>query len=378
MKNISLLWLLLVSSVLYAQKKTEEITSEILKTTREITVVTPASFDVKKDRKYPLLLLLDGDYLVDPFAGTLSYTEYWNDLPEVVIVGISQNKNNERSTDCRIDKESGMPDEFGEKFLSFINAELLPYLEKKYRLSSFKIIGGHDVTAGFMNFFLYEDQPKFNAFIALSPVLPAAMDSLVPQRLSELKTPVQYYLATADGDVQKLQKKIKGMDERIKKISNPALTYYFDDIASASHYSLVSYAVPESLYQIFASYQPITTKEYQDKIVSLKSGYTDYLIRKYDLIENGLGVKIPIRINDLRAIESAILKNEAYEELKTLSDLASKSYPKTTLSEYYTGLYYEKTDDYTKAIKAYMKGYSLSEVGDYTKDFMLSKADKLK
>lgn len=378
MKNMSLLLFLLVSSLLYAQKKTEEITSQILNTTREITVVTPASFDIKKDRKYPLLLLLDGDYLTDPFAGTLSYTEYWNDLPEVVIVGISQNKKNERSTDCRIDKETGLPDEFGEKFLSFISSELLPQLEKKYRLSPFKIIAGHDVTAGFMNYFLYEEQPKFNAYIALSPVLSADMDSLVPQRLSELKMPLQYYMATADGDVQKLQKKIKGMDERMKKFSNPSLTYYFDDIKGATHYSLVSYAIPEALYQIFASYQPITTVEYQEKIVTLKSGYVDYLIQKYDLIEKGLGVKIPIRINDFRAIESAILKNEAYEELKKLSDLASKHYPKTTFSEYYTGLYYEKTNDYKKAISAYMKGYSLSEVSDYTKDFMLDKADRLK
>jgi len=381
MKNKTLLFLLLFTTSLFAQKKTtEDIQSQKLNAVRQITIVTPASYDApaNKNKKYPLLVLLDGDYLVDPFAGTLSYTEYWNDLPEVIIVGINQNKNNERKTDCRIDKETGLPDEFGEKFFDFMVTELLPQIEKKYRVSPFKMIAGHDLTAGYLNFFLYKENPIFSAYIALSPELPKEMETDLATRLGEIKTPVYYYLATADGDVPKMQKKVKTLDENIKKLSNPTLKYYFDDIKGASHYSLVTYAIPDALYHIFAVYQPITSTEYQEKIVTLKSGYVDYLNKKYDVIQKDLGVKIPVRLNDFRAIEAAILKNGAYEELKTLSDVASKNYPKTTFAEYYNGLYYEKTGDNKKAINAYMKAYSLSEVGEYSKDMMLEKADNLK
>lgn len=381
MKNKTLLFLLLFTASLFAQKKTaEDIQSQKLNATRQITVVTPASYDLpsNKNKKYPLLVLLDGDYLVDPFSGTLSYTEYWNDLPEVIIVGINQNRNNERKTDCRIDKETGLPDEFGEKFFDFMVTELMPQIEKKYRVSPFKIIAGHDLTAGYMNFFLYKENPLFSAYIALSPELPKEMETDLASRLADIKTPIYYYLATADGDVQKMQKKIKTLDENIKKLSNPTLKYYFDDIKGASHYSLVTYAIPEALYHIFSIYQPISTMEYQDKIVTLKSGYVDYLTSKYDVIQKDLGVKIPVRINDFRAIEAAILKNGAYEELKALSDVASKNYPKTTFAEYYTGMYYEKLGENKKAINAYMKAYSLSEVGEYSKDMMLEKAENLK
>lgn len=381
MNTKKLLFLLLFTTSIFAQKKTTEaIESQKLNTSRQITIVTPASYDApaNKNKKYPLLVLLDGDYLVDPFAGTLSYTEYWNDLPEVIIVGINQNKNNERKTDCRIDKETGMPDEFGEKFFDFMTTELLPQIEKKYRVSPFKIIAGHDLTAGYMNFFLYKENPIFSAYIAMSPELPKEMETDLATRLADIKTPIYYYLATADGDVPKMQKKVKTLDENIKKLSNPALRYYFDDIKGASHYSLVSYAIPDALYQIFAVYQPITSTEYQEKIVTLKSGYVDYLNKKYDVIQKELGVKIPVRLNDFRAIEAAILKNGAYEELKALSDVASKNYPKTTFGEYYTGLYYEKMGDNKKAINSYMKAYSLNEVGEYSKDMMLEKADNLK
>jgi tetratricopeptide (TPR) repeat protein len=204
------------------------------------------------------------------------------------------------------------------------------------------------------------------------------MEVDLASRLADIKTPIYYYLATADGDVMKMQKKIKALDENIKKTPSPTLKYYFDDIKNASHYSLVTYAIPEAMYHIFSIYQPITTIEYQEKVVTLKSGYVDYLTKKYDVIQKDLGVKIPVRLNDFRAIEAAILKNGAYEELKALSDIASKNYPKTTFSEYYTGLYYEKLGENKKAISAYMKAYSYSEVGEYTKDMMLAKADNLK
>ena len=62
----------------------------------------------------------------------------------------------------------------------------LPFLEKSYRIAPFKIIAGHDVTAGFLNFYLYKDQPIFNAYISLSPDLPSSMEEIIPQRLSAL------------------------------------------------------------------------------------------------------------------------------------------------------------------------------------------------
>jgi hypothetical protein len=47
------------------------------------------------------------------------------------------------------------------KHLSFLNLseELLPYLNKKYRVAPFKMIAGHDTTAGFLNFYLLKENP---------------------------------------------------------------------------------------------------------------------------------------------------------------------------------------------------------------------------
>ena len=155
MRQLILVLLFLLSFSTFSQIITDTIVSQKLKQDREFTVSLPESYAKNKTKKYPILVLLDGDYLLNPFQGALNYGAYWDDLPEVIIVGISQNKNDERYSDCTFDPETGLPEGEGENFFEFIGQELLPYIEKTYRIAPFKIITGHDITAGFLNFCLY-------------------------------------------------------------------------------------------------------------------------------------------------------------------------------------------------------------------------------
>ncbi len=363
---------------IYSQKITEEVFSPKLNENREITIGLPASYLTNTDRKYPLLIVLDGDYLFDPFQGALNYGAYWDDLPEVIIVGINQNKNNERESDCAVDATTGLPDEKGNKFFEFIGMELVTYMEKKYRIAPFKIIAGHDFTAGFLNFFLYKERPLFDAYISMSPELPVAMEKNIPDRFAILDQSLYYYQSTADGDVKKMQTRIKELDAGLKTVNKPTFNYRFDEFKGASHYSLVLHSIPNALYQFFAVYQPISTAEFSEKIVVLPSGYVDYLLNKYEVLEKSLNIKMPIRINDFKAIEAAILKNNAFDEFDKLSDVSKKQYPKSMLSDYHKAMFYEKTGDLKKAVKAYQSAFQKEEIGDLTKDMMLDKADELK
>jgi len=175
-----------------------------------------------------------------------------------------------------------------------------------------------------------------------------------------------------------MQAQIKELDNALKTINKPTINYKFDEFKGASHYSLVLHSIPNALYQFFSVYQPISTAEFLEKIVVLPSGYVDYLINKYSVLEKSLNIKMPIRINDFKAIEAAILKNKAYTEFDKLADLAKKNYPKTMLSDYHMAMMYEKMGDNKKAAKAYQVAFQKDEIGDLTKDMMLDKADELK
>jgi predicted alpha/beta superfamily hydrolase len=378
MKKNLLFFFLAIPFLGFSQKTTDTIHSQKLNEDREITISLPFSYAQNKTKKYPLLIILDGDYLLDPFEGALKYGAYWDDMPEVIIVGITQNQKNERESDCAVDPETGLPEEKGAAFFEFIGQELLPYLQKNYRTAPFKIIAGHDVTAGFLNFYLYKDNPLFNGYISLSPDLTTGMEENIPARLALAKQPLFYYHSTADGDLKSTQKQIIRMDSIAKEIKNPNVNYRFDNFIGDSHYSLVIQSIPKVLYQFFSVYQPISIPEYNDKIAVLPSGYVDYLIKKYEVVEKVLGLKAPIRINDFQAIEAAILQNKAYDELKDLSALANKNYPKSMLADYELALMFEKKEDFKSALKSYQVAYQKQEIGVLTKKMMLEKMDYFK
>ena len=378
MKKSLLFLLFIFSSPIFSQKIIDTIASKSLDEDREITISLPNSYENQPKQRFPILVLLDGDFLFDPFQGALSYGNYWDDLPEVIIIGITQNKNNERSADCTIDKTNGLPSEKGERFYEFIGLELIPYIEKKYRVAPFKMIAGLDTTASFLNYFLFKDTPIFDAYIAMSPEHPSGMEEQIPDRLAVINKPIFYYHSIGDGDSKKMRNRNIALDELAKKIEKNSLYYKFDDFKSASHYSLVLNSIPSALYHIFSVYQPISNSEYNDKIVGLPSGYVDYLTKKYEILEKSFSLKIPIRVNDFIAIEQAILKNKAYAEFNDLAQLAKKYYPKSMLAEYEMGQMYEKMEENSKALKSYMAAYQREEIGDLTKDMLLDKMEELK
>ena len=376
MKKVFLILMLVFGSFGYSQKVSDRVFVKSQNLYRELTVSLPPSYKIDPKRTYPLLFLLDGDYLFDPFEGAIKYGYYWDDLPELIIVGLSQDK--ERDADCTLDEATGLPEGTGADFFEFIGGELIPYLQKKYRISPFKIIAGHDVTASFLNLYLYKDAPLFNAYISLSPELGLEMETRIAERLAGFKQNIFYYQSSSDGDIKKMKEKITTLDTNIKAVLNPSLNYKYDDFKEASHYSLVLYSIPSALYHFFASYQPISTTEFQEKIVKLESGYVTYLKNKYDILEKTLSIKLNIRINDFKAIEAAILKNKAYPELEQLAQLSRKMYPKTMLGDYQMALFYENTGDLKNAARYYLNAFQLQPVGSLTKDMMLDKATELK
>lgn len=376
MKYKLLLLILLVTTSFFGQRIPESIKTKKIGT-RTFTVVTPPSYEANPTKKYPTLVLLDGEYLLDPFEGVLKYGSYWDDLPEMIIIGVHQNKDGERYDDTTIDQINGLPFEKGADFFEFIGAELVPYIEKKYRTSPFRIVAGHDTTASFINFYLYKEAPLFNAYICLSPELAPKMEVRIPEQFAKLKTPLFYYLSVADGDIKKLKEPIEKLDSNIKIANNPLVNYKYDIFKNTTHYTEVLHSIPSALYQIFETYRPINSTEYNNKIAILETGYADYLENKYNEMSKVFGVQIPVRMTDFKVIENIILKKNAYDELGKMAEIGNVNYPKAMLGEYELGLMYEKMGDPKRASKKYQNASQMEPIGDLNKDLMYEKIDEM-
>lgn len=377
MRRIYVLLFISFNIICFSQKKTEVIDSNKLSETRQISIITPPSYEHDTNRKYPVIYILDGEYLLDPFYGTLQYGYYFDDLPEVILIGIHQAQNNNRVKDSKYDAD-GFPTEKSAAFYEFLATEVIPFVDNNYRTVDYKIITGHDVTAGFLNFFLYKDDPIFDAYISLCPDLANEMENRISSRLEVMKKPIHYFQATSSSDEKTIYERVTILDENILKIQNTNISYKLLNLEGFSHYSIVPVAIPQALYHVFNGYQPINKDEYKKALENLTSGFTDYLNEKYKKINAMYGLDKKIRLIDFLAVQNAILKNGTSDDLKSLAKLAGKNYPKTTLPYFIECSAHEKNGDYSNAIKALEKGYSSTEIGLLTKDFILEKMENLK
>ncbi|HKQ79789.1 MAG TPA: alpha/beta hydrolase-fold protein [Blastocatellia bacterium] len=153
------------------------IKSEVLGEERVILVRTPPGYE-RNGQRYPALYLTDGDAHL---AHTSSVIEYlWRNgrMPELIVVAIT---NTDRTRDLtptsasmkRPDgNEAKLPTSGGaDKFLKFIETELIPKIEKDYRTQPYRVFAGHSF-GGLFAIHAFLTRPEvFNAYIAVSPTM---------------------------------------------------------------------------------------------------------------------------------------------------------------------------------------------------------------
>lgn len=368
--------LCLASNVIHSQAIYKSIYSDKLKEERQLKILLPRGYDNENDKKYPVIIVFDGDYLFEAVAGNVDYYSYWEDMPEAIVVGIKQE--DQRYDDCMYSEQNSLPIEKGANFFEFIGMELIPYINNNFKTENFRVAVGHGETANFIDYYLLKDVPLFQAYISISPELAPKMNEYLSSRFKTFDTKIFYYLATSSNDVPEIKEGTENLNKSISAIDNKNLLYNFDNFDGPSHYSLPAHAIPKALESIFFVFQPISKKEYNESILKLDTSPVDYLTEKYQMIKDLFGMDKQILINDFKAIQAAIEKKEQWPYYEELGKIASKQYPETLLGSYYMARYYEEIGEPKKAMKMYRSAYILDEIGGITKDLMLEKADEIK
>ncbi|HEX7501806.1 MAG TPA: alpha/beta hydrolase-fold protein, partial [Acidobacteriota bacterium] len=123
--------------------RSEKIASIKVGEIREFYVSLPDSYAVSGE-SYPVLLMLDGEFNFNAgVIGGLRQAAQLGEIPEFIIVGI---RNTDRSKDS-FPEELTYPDGSkaggrADRFLDFIRAELVPYIDKHYRSTTFRVLYG--------------------------------------------------------------------------------------------------------------------------------------------------------------------------------------------------------------------------------------------
>ena len=375
MRYISLIFALLFGMTSYSQVTQEIFESFKLQERRDVQYYFPENMDETKN--HPLIIVLDADYLFDQVVASSKFYSRFHGMPQSIIVGINQSKNDLRYEDCAFDPENGLPSEKGKNFYEFISMELIPYLDLNFSTAPFKMIVGYDITANFENYWLFKDYSVFDAYISISPTLAPEMETRVPLRLNTFDKQLFYQLIV-EGEQNKDTQKIMTMHQGITDLGKESLHYFFDEYKNADHISVATYGIGKAFDNIFGMFKPISPKEYKTQILTSEEPVFDYLQNKYQGIIDLFGFSKPVELNDIMAIYAASRKKEDFESLKPLSDLCKKEYPDTMLGFYFEGEYYEQLGEPKKALKTFEKAFQMKEIDFLTKEMALQKMDALK
>lgn len=358
-------------------KINDTIFSKFLNKERSIEIQLPRSFNENDEKKFPLVIVLDGDYMFNMVSGSIDYLSYWGDIPENIVVGIKQNETRYKDVSV-LDNINNTPITSTLSFYNFIENELIPYISKNYRGSTFRIIVGQERTANFINFFLLKENPTIRGYISVSPKFSKNMDKYLIQKLNNTKNKVLYVISSSKNDFKSIYEDVLDTSKSLDSIKNKNVKFKSFIFNNENHYVVPSVSIPSSIRSVYSIYSDIDRIEYDSIISKLEISPLDYLLNKYELIKDFYDIEKRISINDFMAIEEYIELNEMYEFFDDLSKLAIQEYPQTILPSYYKGRFYEETGNPRKAMHIYRSAYNMDNVSGLTKDYLIELADKIK
>jgi hypothetical protein len=123
-------------------------------------------------------------------ASTIEFLARNGRMSELIVVGITNTDRTRDLTPTRVanpNQEGGpqFPTSGGaDKFLKFIETELIPEVEKRYRVQPYRILAGHSLGGLFAIHAMISRPEVFNSYVAVSPALQWD-DEVVIKRASE-------------------------------------------------------------------------------------------------------------------------------------------------------------------------------------------------
>lgn len=148
------------------------IDSKVLAEQRNLVVYLPAGYQNNKDR-FPVLYITDGDIQGPHTAGTLDYLAKFDQTPQMIVVGIV-NPPQTRVRDLTVtgaDKQNAQQLDNADRFLAFIEQEVIPLVKRRYRTLDYQALSGTSHGGQFAINALVKRPGLFNGVIAISPSL---------------------------------------------------------------------------------------------------------------------------------------------------------------------------------------------------------------
>jgi uncharacterized protein len=359
-RSISLLGVLVVSVLLsssafaqYSGPAKITIKSSVLGEDRVILVRTPPGYEANK-LAYPVLYMTDGDAHIGHTASTIEFLARNGRMPEMIVVGIT---NTDRTRDLTPTKATGpnaaqFPTAGGaDNFLKFIETEVIPEIEKRYRVQPYRVLAGHSFGGLFAVHALITRPELFNSYVAVSPSLQWSDDATLKRAEEFFKTRKELHatlftsLGNEPGDIGK---GFEAFKQLLAKNQVKGFEWEAQQMTDEDHGSVVLRSHYFGLRKVYDGWQmprdPATgavagglkAADEHYKWLSQKFGYS---IPTPEGLINQLGYQDLLAGNPEAAIATFKSNVERYPDSANVYDSLAEAYEKTARLELAAPLY---------------------------------------
>ncbi|HEY0428041.1 MAG TPA: alpha/beta hydrolase-fold protein [Pyrinomonadaceae bacterium] len=238
----------------------DEIQSSKLSEKRILNIYLPEGYDKTDAVRYPVIYLLDGSADEDfiHIVGLVQFNnfEWINRVPKSIVVGIAtvdRRRDFTYPTTVEADKKRYPTAGKSENFIAFIEQELQPYIEKKYKTTSSKTIIGQSLGGLLATEILFKKPKLFNKYIIVSPSL-WWDDASILKQPSELfqnafKQQTDVYIGVGkEGLAPSDTPHVGEVDanllvEKIRQTKSKNVKVYFDYLPQEDHATIMHQAV---------------------------------------------------------------------------------------------------------------------------------------
>ena len=206
MRQIITILILIISIKAFGldyQIDTIHVQSTILKEDREVILYKPDK--ITQSDSMIFIYLLDGEY------SGYRYKKIQNDFPDKMIIGIGIQIADRRKDLLPV----GQPD----KFLNFIETELIPEIENDYQVKN-RVLFGHSFAGGFVINSMIQSPGLFDKYIASSPTpIMDFIDSDIYKQLDKkLSTKIDFYFSYGSKDMKQVRKWTFRLNESLRNM----------------------------------------------------------------------------------------------------------------------------------------------------------------
>ncbi|MEQ9164666.1 MAG: alpha/beta hydrolase-fold protein [Fulvivirga sp.] len=234
-----------------------ELQSALLNEIRILNIYLPQGYSSDSSKTYPVIYLLDGSIDEDfiHISGLVQFGSFsWiGMIPESIVVGIS---NIDRRRDFTFptnniqDKEDFPTTGKSENFINFLEKELQPFIEKKYKVSTTKTIIGQSLGGLFATEILFKRPNMFDNYIIVSPSLWWDDESLLkytPKAYASKKS-----ICIAVGKEGETMERISNeLHIKLQLQENKNTRLYFQFLEKQDHGDVLHLAVYDAFEKIF-------------------------------------------------------------------------------------------------------------------------------